>query len=115
MRDQKLTAGRLETTAAQRAEELGAANHFLDSMIENIPNMIFVKDAKELRFVRLNRAGEDLLGFTRDELMGRTTSAFFQPGQPDNSTSWIEGRFASVRRATTPKRGSRPRTKAQQT
>ncbi len=87
MRDQKLTAGQLETTAARRAEELGAANHFLDSMIENIPNMIFVKDAKELRFVRLNRAGEDLLGFTRDELMGKNDFDFFSTEQAEHFVS----------------------------
>src|SRR5713101_5735355 len=87
MRDQKLTAGQLETTAARRAEELGAANHFLDSMIENIPNMIFVKDAKELRFVRLNRAGEDLLGFTGDELMGKNDFDFFSTEQAEHFVS----------------------------
>ncbi len=87
MRDQKLTAGQFETTAARRAEELGAANQFLDSMIENIPNMIFVKDAKELRFVRLNRAGEDLLGFTRDELIGKNDFDFFSPEQAEHFVS----------------------------
>src|SRR6266478_4720241 len=87
MRDQKLTAGQFETTAARRAEELGAANHFLDSMIENIPNMIFVKDAKELRFVRLNRAGEDLLGVSRDELIGKNDFDFFPTEQAEHFVS----------------------------
>src|SRR5229473_491124 len=87
MRDQKLTAAELETTAAQRAQELGAANLFLDSMIENIPNMIFVKDAKELRFVRLNRAGEDLLGFSREELIGKNDFDFFSTEQAEHFVS----------------------------
>jgi PAS domain S-box-containing protein len=87
MRDQKLTAGEFETTAAQRALELGAANLFLDSMIENIPNMIFVKDAKELRFVRLNRAGEDLLGFSREELIGKNDFDFFPTEQAEHFVS----------------------------
>src|SRR5229473_2194548 len=78
---------KLLETLARRAEELGAANHFLDSMIENIPNMIFVKDAKELRFVRLNRAGEDLLGFTRDELMGKNDFDFFSTEQAEHFVS----------------------------
>jgi DNA-binding response OmpR family regulator len=43
---------------AERTAELLAANRFLDSIIENIPNMIFIKDAAELKFVRLTRAGE---------------------------------------------------------
>ena len=36
---------------------------FLDSIVENIPNTIFVKDAKRLAYVLLNRATEDLFGY----------------------------------------------------
>jgi len=35
---------------------------------KNFPNMIFLKDAKELRFTRFNRAGEELLGHSRSDL-----------------------------------------------
>jgi PAS domain S-box-containing protein len=87
MRDQRLTASELQIEVAERTKELSAANLFLDSMIENIPNMIFVKDAKELRFVRLNRAGEDLLGFSRDELIGKNDFDFFPPDQADQFVS----------------------------
>ena len=87
MRDQKLTAGELEIKVAERTRELSAANLFLDSMIENIPNMIFVKDAKDLRFVRLNRAGEDLLGFSRHELIGKNGFDFFPADQAERFIS----------------------------
>jgi len=87
MRDQKLTAGELEIKVAERTRELSAANLFLDSMIENIPNMIFVKDAKDLRFVRLNRAGEDLLGFSRHELIGKNDFDFFPADQAERFIS----------------------------
>lgn len=43
----------------------------LASIVELIPNMIFVKDAAELRFVLFNRAGEDLLGRRREDLLGK--------------------------------------------
>ena len=46
----------------KRAEvELRRSEIFLESIVENIPDMIFVKDASELRFVRFNKAGEELL------------------------------------------------------
>jgi PAS domain S-box-containing protein/putative nucleotidyltransferase with HDIG domain len=73
-----------DITQRKRAEEeLRRMNAFLDSIVENIPNMIFLKDAKELRFVRFNRAGEDLLGFTRDDLLGKNDYDFFPKKQAD--------------------------------
>jgi PAS domain S-box-containing protein len=50
---------------------------FLESVIENIPDMIFVKDAVDLRFVRFNRAGEKLLGWSREHLIGKSDRDFF--------------------------------------
>ena len=41
-------------------EELARAGTFLDSIVENIPDMIFVKEARNLTFERFNRAGEEL-------------------------------------------------------
>jgi PAS domain S-box-containing protein len=67
----------------ERIKELSATNKFLDSVIENIPNMVFVKDAAELRFFRFNRAGEDLLGFSRDELIGKNDFDFFPTAEAE--------------------------------
>jgi PAS domain S-box-containing protein len=58
-------------------------NTLLNSIIENIPNMIFLKDASELRFVRFNRAGEELLGYKRSELIGKNDYDFFPKKQAD--------------------------------
>jgi PAS domain S-box-containing protein len=60
---------------------------FLDSVIEHIPNMIFLKDAGELKFVRLNKAGENLLGFQRGELIGKSDYDLFPKEQADFFTS----------------------------
>ena len=49
---------RIENTLRER-------EMFLDTIVENLPNMIFVKDAHDLRFARFNRAGEALLGYWR--------------------------------------------------
>ncbi|MGE0548494.1 MAG: PAS domain S-box protein [Kofleriaceae bacterium] len=60
-----------DLTESKRAElELREAHRFLDSVVENLPNMVFVKDAETLQFVELNKAGEQLLGIKRDELLG---------------------------------------------
>lgn len=70
----------VETTARQ-------AEGFVQSILENIPNMIFVKDAEDLRFVRFNRAGEDLLGYSREELLGKNDYDFFLKSEADFFTS----------------------------
>jgi len=67
----------------KQEEELWKMNKFLDSILENIPNMIFVKDAAELRFVRFNKAGEDLLGYSRKDLIGKNDYDFFPKEQAD--------------------------------
>jgi c-di-GMP phosphodiesterase len=63
------------------------AQLFLEAVVENIPDMIFVKDAAELRFVRFNRAGEDLLGYSREQLLGRNDYDFFTREEADFFTS----------------------------
>ena len=73
-----------DITKRKRAdEENDRVNMFLDSIVENIPNMIFVKDAKELRFIRFNRAGEDLLGYSCNELLGKNDYDLFPKEQAD--------------------------------
>lgn len=60
---------------------------FLDSIIENIPHMIFIKSAEDLRFVRFNKAGEELLGYSRSELIGKNDYDFFPKEEADFFTS----------------------------
>jgi two-component system, cell cycle sensor histidine kinase and response regulator CckA len=54
-----------------------------DQIVEQIPDMVFLKDAQELRFVRFNRAGEDLLGIPREEMYGKTDYDFFPQDQAE--------------------------------
>ncbi|HEX4620329.1 MAG TPA: PAS domain-containing protein [Myxococcaceae bacterium] len=63
------------------ADEVREARAFLESIVENIPNMIFVKEAGELRFARFNRAGEALLGAGRDVFIGKNDFDFFPEEQ----------------------------------
>ena len=57
--------------------------NFLSSIIENIPNMVFVKDADNLQFVRFNKAGEELLGYPRSALLGKSDYDFFPREEAD--------------------------------
>ena len=65
------------------ATELLESRRLLSSIIENIPNMIFLKRASDLRFELLNRAGEDLLGYQRNDLIGKNDYDFFPKEQAD--------------------------------
>lgn len=67
----------------QVEEKIQRTQHFLTSIVENLPNMIFVKNAEDLRFVSFNKAGEELLGYKRDELLGKNDRDFFPPEQAE--------------------------------
>jgi PAS domain S-box-containing protein len=75
---------RQEVGRRQRSEQaLRVSESFLDSLIENLPDMLFVKDAGELRFERINRAGEALLGLTREDLLHKNDFDFFPKDQAE--------------------------------
>ena len=67
-----------DTTEAMRNQiTLRNQSKFLETVLDNIPDKIFVKDAQELRFLKLNKAGEDLIGISRDELLGKNDFDLF--------------------------------------
>lgn len=68
-------------------DQIRRSNIFLDSLVENIPVMMFVKDAKELRFLRFNKAGESLLGYDRSDFIGKNDYDFFSKEQADFFTA----------------------------
>src|SRR5207253_1024318 len=74
---------RRDLESREAEHELTETNYFLNTVLENIPDAIFVKDAKELRFFRYNKAGEELLGYSRDELIGKNDYDFFPKEQAD--------------------------------
>jgi two-component system sensor histidine kinase/response regulator len=67
--------------------ELRRSERFLHDVIENMPLMVFVKDAATLRFVLMNRAGEQMLGVSREQLIGKNDHDFFPKEQADFFTS----------------------------
>ena len=54
-----------------------------NSIIDNIPVMLFLKDAKELQFKIINKATEDLLGLSRKQMLGKTDYEIFPKKQAD--------------------------------
>ena len=70
--------------ACRHAEEKGENNEaFVNVILENIPDMIFVKDARDLRFVRFNKAGEQLLGYSKEDLYGKNDYDIFPKDEAD--------------------------------
>jgi PAS domain S-box-containing protein len=76
----------------QSEEEKLRAAHSLDSIIENIPGMIFVKDATTLKFVRVNRACEEVLGYSRSEMIGKSAHDIF----PEEEANFLAAKDKEV-------------------
>lgn len=77
--------GTLQDISTQRAtqEALQQAKQQLDSIISNIPAMVFLKRASDLRFELFNRGGEELLGFKAGDLLGKNDHDLFPAAQAD--------------------------------
>ncbi|OFZ21268.1 MAG: hypothetical protein A2X94_07380 [Bdellovibrionales bacterium GWB1_55_8] len=63
---------------------LEAARSLLDAIVENLPAMIFVKDARDLSFVLFNRVAEETFGWPRAEMYGKTDYDFFPKQEADS-------------------------------
>ena len=65
------------TERRQAEKERDRTKAFLDTVIENVPVTLLVKDARDLRYVLVNRAAEDLWGLPRTELIGKNAHDLF--------------------------------------
>jgi diguanylate cyclase (GGDEF)-like protein/PAS domain S-box-containing protein len=67
-----------DVTERHRAvKELERTRNFLDTVLENVPATIVVKDARDLRYILLNRASEEFYGVPRERMLGKTASDIF--------------------------------------
>jgi diguanylate cyclase (GGDEF)-like protein/PAS domain S-box-containing protein len=67
-----------DITERRRAElERDRSEAFANTVIENVPVTIVVKDAAELRYRLINRAGEKYFGISREEMIGKTADDVF--------------------------------------
>ena len=77
----------LDTTEQLRVrDELRRSQVLLEAIVENIPAMVFLKRAGDLRFEMFNRAGEQLLGYARTDLLGKNDYDLFPKEQADSFT-----------------------------
>ena len=70
----------------QAEDKIRRTQAFLDTIIENVPATIIVKDARDFRHVMVNRAGEKLLGIPRDQIVGKKDGDIYGKEQADAIT-----------------------------
>ena len=77
-----------DITEQRRAElELDRTQKFLNTVIENMPVAIVVRELQEFRYTLVNRAAEDFLGIAREEILGSTAYEIFRPEQAESITA----------------------------
>jgi PAS domain S-box-containing protein len=73
-----------DVTEQRRAErEADRTQRFLLTVIENVFSAIIVKDARNLKYVLINRAGEKFYGKRRSDVVGRTSHDLFPKASAD--------------------------------
>jgi len=60
--------------AKEKAQE---NESFVTGILENIPDMIFVKDAQSTNYVLVNKSIEDNMGWKREDMIGKNEADFF--------------------------------------
>ncbi len=68
---------------AEVEAELAQTKTFLNSVIENMPLGLFIKDAKTLQFIRWNKASEQQFGYSQEQVLGKTDYDLFHPEEAD--------------------------------
>ncbi len=58
-------------------ETLNQLNQFLHNVLENIPVAVMIKDTRDLKYLRINKAGEEIYGKNREHVLGRKDREIF--------------------------------------
>ena len=73
-----------DVTDLRRAEEeTRRTRTLLNSIIENLPTAVFLKDADELKYVLWNKATQELYGYNSEEVVGKTAYELFDTPQAE--------------------------------
>jgi PAS domain S-box-containing protein len=75
----------LEDRFQERTSQLKRASDLLNAVVENLPDMVLLKEpsGNGFRYLLVNAAGEKLLGRDRSEIIGRTERDIFPPEEAD--------------------------------
>jgi diguanylate cyclase (GGDEF)-like protein/PAS domain S-box-containing protein len=76
------------TERKHQEDELRHTRTFLDNVIENMPAMLLVKDARTLRYTLMNRAAEQVYGIASENVIGKTAPEVF----PSQANAFIDSR-----------------------
>ena len=63
--------------------ELGRMRSFLDTVIENIPSILSVKDIRQQTYILVNRAATVLFGYTKEQMAGKSVHELYSQEQAD--------------------------------
>jgi len=77
-----------DVTEQRHAEqERDRSRAFLDTILDNVPATLVVKNAQDRRYVLVNRAGENFFGLSREEMIGKTSHEVFTREQAEVITT----------------------------
>lgn len=68
---------RAQAQLAQKIDELQLTTAFLDNIIDQLPTVLFIKDAQSRQYVRINKAAKALYGFNDEEIINKRPEDVF--------------------------------------
>ena len=66
-----------QTLVSRKTRELRQEREFLESMIDNLPMLLYIKDAQTRRFLRANHASQNAVREETSDLIGKTNEEAF--------------------------------------
>jgi PAS domain S-box-containing protein len=82
----------VDLTERKHAEDdLRRTREFLDTIVENVPVSLIVKQAHDHRYILINRAAEEFFGVPRADIIGKIGSEIFPPEQAERIASRDQG------------------------
>ncbi|HEY1475743.1 MAG TPA: EAL domain-containing protein [Pseudolabrys sp.] len=71
------------TERTRSVRELDRTRTFLDTIINNVPSTIVVKEVPSFRYLLVNDVGEKYFGLPREKMIGKTAAEIFPKGTAD--------------------------------